>query len=76
MNIRLIDICKRLPSSAKLIMKIHDAAVFEVDGDIDKDDKGKDAPIGDDAAQLWGMVKDMWEPPNIGAGKHRVSEGV
>ena len=63
MNIRLIDICKRLPSSAKLIMQIHDAAVFEVDGDIDKDDKGKDAPIGDDAAQLWGMVKDMWSRP-------------
>jgi uracil-DNA glycosylase family 4 len=63
MNLRLIDICKRLPSSARLIMQIHDAAIFEVDGDIVKDDKGKDTPVGTDAVALWKSVKEMWEKP-------------
>ena len=63
MNIRLIEICKQLPKSARLIMQIHDAAIFEVDGGIAKDEKGKDIPVGDDAVRLWGAIKDMWGRP-------------
>ena len=65
MNVRLIDICKRLPSSARLIMQIHDAAVFEVAGDIVKNEKGKDVPVGDDAVALWKMIGEMWSKPMV-----------
>ena len=44
-------------------MQIHDAAVFEVDGDIAKDANGKDVPVGDDAVALWKMIGEMWSKP-------------
>jgi uracil-DNA glycosylase family 4 len=62
MNLRLIEICGRLPQGVRLIMQIHDAAVFEADGDIVKNDKGKDVATGV-AAEIYEMVKDMWSRP-------------
>jgi uracil-DNA glycosylase family 4 len=62
MNLRLIDICKRLPPGVRLIMQIHDAAVFEAEGSIVKNEKGKDVPTGR-AAEIYDMVKDMWSRP-------------
>ena len=63
MNLRLIELCKSLPASAKLVMQIHDAAIFEVDGDIGKNEKGKVVPIGADAVKLWSDIQTMWNKP-------------
>ena len=62
MNLRLIDICKRLPPKVRLIMQIHDAAVFEAEGDIVKNEKGKDVATGR-AGEIYDTVKDMWSRP-------------
>ena len=43
-------------------MQIHDAAVFEAEGDSVKNEKGKDVATGR-AAEIYDMVKDMWSRP-------------